>query len=295
MNKLTFSVFTDIHYLPDTFYSRSREKLKDIQQRAKDCGSAFIIHAGDFTHGPAHHMDFVEEYLNFEIPSYHCLGNHDTDQTSYEETLKAYQMPNDYYYFDQQGFRMVVMNFNYFEQDGKYINYSLGNYYTTTGSIGMMPPFELEWLKETLETSPYPCILISHQSIERDNDGILNKEEVRKVIHEVNLRHPRRVMRLMDNVLYLDLNSCAYDWLDTEHHLYPKELEEQCSLIGHTINVNEAIHAVITLTDDGEIQIKGMEGSFLMGITREMTDEPRCDESGRPATARVSSAHVKLL
>ena len=307
MKTLTFSVFTDIHHVPDAFYSRAEEKLTAIQQRAKEHGSAFIIHAGDYTHGPSAYMDFVNRYCDFEIPSYHCLGNHDSDNTPYEETLKAYRMPNDYYYFDCQGFRIVVMNLNYYEQDGQYINYSMGNYYKTTGSVGMMPPHEMEWLRETLENSPYPCILISHQSIERDASGALNAAEVRAILNDVNARHPRRVMlvinghyhkdylRIRDNIAYLDLNSCAYDWINAEHHFYPSELEKQYYAIHHTINVNEAIHAVITLTDEGEIHIDGMEGTFLYGVTREMTEEPNCDEDGRPATARVSSAHIKLM
>ena len=39
----------------------------------------------------------VEKYNNFQIPTYNCLGNHDTDNTSFEETLKLYKMENGYY------------------------------------------------------------------------------------------------------------------------------------------------------------------------------------------------------
>lgn len=306
MNRLTFSVFADLHYEPTAFYSRAEEKLAAIQQRAKECGSAFIIHAGDLTHGPSMHMDFVGSYLDFSIPSYSCLGNHDSDNTAFAETLKAYRMPNDYYYFDCNGFRIVVLNLNYYEQDGAYIPYSLGNYYKTTGSVGMMPPAELAWLKETLEQSPYPCVLISHQSIERP-DGIINAGEVLDLIDEINSRHKNRVMlvinghyhtdyiRLRNQVVYLDLNAASYHWIDAEHHFYPEEMEKQYCCLPHTINVNEPIHAVITLTDEGEVQIDGMQGSFFMGVTREMTDAPNFDKAGRAATPNVSSAHIKLL
>lgn len=307
MNTLTFSVFADLHHVPDAFCTFSERKLTEIQQRAKEKGSAFIIHAGDLTHGPSQYMDFVNRYLDFEIPSYSCLGNHDSDNTSFEETLKAYRMPNDYYYFDTHGFRIVVLNLNYYEQDGEYIPYSLGNYYSTTGSVGMMPPKEMEWLREILDSSPYPCILIAHQSIEREADGILNKEEVREIINEANRKHKNRVMMfinghyhrdymaLKDNVLYFDLNSASYDWLENPHNFYSKELMEQYSVIQHTVFVNEGIHAVITVTDEGEINIEGMEGTYYDGITREMTDNPPYDPCGRPATAKVSSAHIKLL
>ena len=306
MNTVKFSVFADLHYCPDVFYSKAEEKLTAIQQRALENKVDFIIHAGDFCHGPAPHMAMVNRYLDFEIPSYSCLGNHDSDQTSLAETLAAYRMPNDYYYFDCKGFRMVVMNLNYFIKDGEYLRFDRANY-RDYGARGVMPPHELEWLGETLDSSPYPCILISHQSIERGPDGAKNAAEIRAVIDEANRKSPRKVMlvinghyhkdfiRLLNNVVYLDLNSTAYDWLDKEHHLYPKELEEQYCLIQNTICVNEPIHAVVTLTDEGEVKIEGMEGSYLNGVTKEMTDEPDFDPSGRPYRPRVSSAHIKLL
>jgi len=78
------------------------------------------------------------------------------------------------------------------------------------------------------------------------------------------------------------------------HNFYPKELQEKYSVINNTIIVNQAIHAVITLDDDGYIKIDGMEGSYFMGISTEMTDNPPFDKSGRPYTPRVSSLNIKL-
>lgn len=307
MNTLTFSVFADMHYLPGYFFSRAPEKLRYIQERARKNNSAFIIHAGDLTPAPDREIDFVNSYCDFKIPSYNCLGNHDSDDTSFEDTLKAYRMPNDYYYFDCQGFRIIVLNFNYYEENGKFIPFSLGNYYSTTGSVGIMPPEEMKWFEHTLDSSPYPCILISHQSIERDADGITNAEEVRKIINRANDKQKHKVMlainghyhvdhlRLLDNVLYFDLNSCSIDWVEKTHDMYPPEMEKQYKSINHTFNVNEAIHAVITISDDGEIKIDGMKGSYFMGACRKTAGYKTYDDCGRAITPDVSSAHIKLL
>lgn len=314
MNTLTFSVFADMHYAPKAFYSRAEEKLEYIQKKAKERGSAFIIHAGDLTHFPVKHKKFVDKYCDFEIPSYNCLGNHDSDHTSFKKTLKAYRMPNDYYYFDCQGFRMVVLNFNYFAKKKRfkpneieYVPYSKCNYSKTLeGSIGLMPPVEMEWLKTVLDESPYPCILISHQSVEREADGIINAKEVRDIIDEANRKHKHRVMlvinghyhidhvRMLNNVVYLDLNSCAFDYIAEKHHLYPKKMERKYFCLNHTLNVNEAIHAVITITDDGEIDIEGMQGTYFMGVDRKKVGVNPCDESNREATPNVSASHFVL-
>ena len=111
----------------------------------------------------------------------------------------------------------------------------------------------------------------------------------------INGHYHTDYLRLLNNVLYLDLNSCSYDWIEQEHHFYPEEMEQKYKNIKHTLNVNEAIHAVITLSDDGEIKIDGMNGTYFMGIDREKAGVTPYDECGRRITPNVSSAHIKLL
>jgi len=97
---MKFSVFSDFHYNPGVFYKGTWEDMDFILQRAEAENVDFIIHAGDFCHGPSTVPDFVKHYNEFKIPTYHCLGNHDTDTTSYEETLNLYNMEDGHYYFD---------------------------------------------------------------------------------------------------------------------------------------------------------------------------------------------------
>lgn len=301
MKKVKFSVFADLHHEPKAFMSNAWEKLALIQQRADLNDVDFIIHAGDLTHGPSHYEDFVNFYNNFHIPSYNCLGNHDSDNTSYEETVKYYKMPNGYYHFDVNGFRFIVLNPNYFQEGNEYITYSLGNYYASpNGSAGFMPPFELEWLKEKVMEFDGSCILISHQSFERV-DGVINKDEVMNLICEcnsirenaiimcINGHYHRDYIIKKNGVLFFDLNSCSYDWIDQPHKFYPKKLCRKFSCMKNTIIVNEPVHAIVELDENGGIKIDGMEGTFFMGITRSMTNAPILDDAFRAYTARVSS------
>jgi len=305
---MKFSLFSDIHYCPGVFRSGDEAHLEIIQKRAEKENVDFIIHAGDFTHGPG--TDDVREYLkmynDFHIPSYHCLGNHDTDRTSYEETLKLYNMPDGHYFFDCNGYRMIICDPNYYLLDGEYIHYSLGNYYKHGELRDHMPPEQLEWLRETIDTAEGPCILISHQSFERQCDGVKNQEEVRKIINEANEKRPHSVLmcinghhhrdniRILDNVIYFELNSASFDYMRWPYDGYPKDLVEKYRQIPHTIIYNDPIHAVITV-EGTTVTIEGMESSTFMGVGRKDTDNPICDRSGRPVVARVQSAKITLL
>ena len=301
---MKFSVFADLHHYPGVFMGGTDEDLAFIQKHAEDENCAFIIHAGDFTHGPALFPDYVEKYNNFHIPSYHCLGNHDSDKTPYDETLRRYNMPDGHYFFDNSGYRFIVCDPNYYYVDGEYIHYDMGNYYKFGAYRDYMPPEQLDWLRETIDTAPGPCILFSHASFERP-DGVKNREEVLNIIKEANRKKPHSVilcinghhhrdyLRILDGVCYFDLNSASYDWVPTKHDNYPKKLCEEISLLSNTLVYNDPIHAIITL-EGTTITIEGMESSMFMGINREHTDNPIYDNAGRPVTPTVQSAKITL-
>lgn len=302
---MKFSVFADLHHYPGTFMCATREDLVFIQQRAVQAGCDFIIHAGDFCHGPSEVSDYVELYNNSPIPAYHVLGNHDSDRTSYEETLKHYRMPNGHYYFDHGGYRFIICDPNYYLLNGEYIHYSLGNYYEHGYLRDYMPPEQLQWLKNTIESSSFPCVLISHESFEREADGVKNQQEVRKIIRDANQKRVHSVIlcinghyhrdniRILDNVCYFDLNSTSFDWVENPHDHFPEELCQQYDCLRNTVIYNDPIHAIITL-EGTSITIEGMESSMFMGINREETDNPVYDPAGRPVVPSVQSAKITL-
>lgn len=307
MNTVTFSLFADLHHYPGVFFSRTPEHLFQIQQRAMDQKSDFILHLGDLTHQPHLCGDFIGLYDNFTIPSHHCLGNHDTDGTPFEEALRCYHLEKGYYCFDVNGFRMIVLDPNYLYENGVYTHYSLGNYYGKNAVCEYIPPEQLGWLREVLLSSPYPCCLFSHQSLEREADGVKNLAAVRGLIAEANRVRPGAVLlaanghlhrdnlRIVDNVCYLDLNSASFDWVEKEHNCYPEELNRQYSRMNHIVAYEDPIHAVVTLSGDGTIAIEGMESRMFMDVTREMTGNKPLDAMGRPVVPRVSSAKIRIL
>lgn len=303
-----FSLFSDLHHCPDSFYSEGPRRLKTIQERAVREKCSFIIHCGDLCHNPKKEREFVESYQNFAIPSYHACGNHDFDGCSFEETLAAYGLDKGYYYFDRDGFRFVVLDGNYFRaDDGTFTHYSNGNYFQYKGSaISILPPEQLAWFAETLSTSPFPCATFIHQSFERERGGIANWREIREIIDGVNRKTPGRVrlccnghhhrdfIRVLNDVVYFDVNSTTHEWLNVRHDLFPEELSKKYANMGRTVIFNDPVHAIVTMSADGTIAIDGMESSMFMGVTTEKAGAAFADGSGRPVFPSVQSFKAKF-
>ena len=305
MSKVCFSAFSDLHHHPGVFYSQAEKRLAAIRARAEKNQVDFVISCGDFCHNVEVSAELLKAYDDFPMPVWHVIGNHDSDRAPYAETLKRFHLDCGYYFFDQNGFRFVIMDTNYVLIDGVYEHYDMGNYYSHPDSCEYIPPEEVAWLKETLESSPYPCVLFSHGSIERSDD-VPNAPEVVALINAVNRKTPGKVrlvinghhhrdfLRIMDDVVYMELNSTTYDYLPEAHDFYPVELVNENKVANHTIIYTEPVHAVITLDSDGLIDIRGMKGDYFMGITREMTPNPPGDNCGRLCTPDVLSASFNM-
>ncbi|MBQ2820568.1 MAG: metallophosphoesterase [Thermoguttaceae bacterium] len=307
-NTVKFSLFADIHHAPGSFFSNAPKRLTQIQERAIREKCDFIIHCGDFCHNPKKETGFVKQFNDFQIPGYHVLGNHDFDGCSDEETFKAYRLQKNYYFFDRNGFRFVALDANYFRnEDGTFTHYSNGNYFKYRGNaISVIPPEQVAWLAETLENSPYPCVLFSHQSVEREGKSIKNWEEIRNLIDSVNARHPGRIrmcvnghhhrdfIRILNQVIYFDLNSTTHEWLSKRHDLFPKEITEKYPMANHTVIFEDPVHAIVTMDSEGLIKIEGMKSQMFLGITPEKAGCVSADSSGRPVSPTVQSLETRF-
>lgn len=302
---MKFLLFADLHHYPGVFMGGTWEDLALLQRRAEEENCEFLIHAGDFCHGPSLVPEYVKAYNDFHIPSYHALGNHDSDKTPLAETLRAYNMPDGHYYFDHNGYRMIVVDPNYYCVDGEYVHYDMSNYYPYGAYRDFVPPDQLRWLEETIASAPHPCVLISHESFEREADGVQNAADVRRIINEANAHRPHSVIlcinghyhrdfvRVLDGVCYLDMNSVSYDWVEKEHNCYPEEIARDIRLLNHTVVYDDPLYAIVTL-EGTTIDIQGVESTMFMGVTREMTGNRKCDLAGRPVTPRVQSMKITL-
>ncbi|MBR7121620.1 MAG: metallophosphoesterase [Lentisphaeria bacterium] len=315
MSSVKFLAFADLHHYPEVFYTFAPERLAAIRQRAIDEKVDFVISLGDFGGGKP--LDLLAEYAAFPMKTYHVFGNHDTDNMTLTEAIKAFDMPGKgYYFFDCNGFRFIILDNNYVNIDGSILHFELGNYFPHPNTREILPAEQVDFLKETVGASPYPCILFSHSSIERECDqtpgrpfrsAIINRQEIIDVINQANSRSPGKVrmainghyhrdfLRILDQVVFLDLNSASMEWVNNPHDHFDRELTAKHTYAANTVIYNEPLCAVITLDHDGTLQIDGMKGSFYKNVTREMTDNPPCDRSGRPCTANIQSVKMKMF
>ena len=299
-------VFADLHYHPGRFPNDTTAFLEAIQARAEATRCDMIIHLGDLVHNVTTPLtrEFVRRYNEFRIPSYNILGNHDQDGNPYRETVEAFRMPNNYYKFDKGGYRFICMDPNYFgTADGSLVHYEQHNRSKRAkgAPLNSVPPDQLEWLKDTVERSPHPCIVLSHQSFERW-DGVENGAAVRKILTDANARHPGRVrlvmnghyhvdyLRILDGIPYWDVNSANYQWYDETHTCYPDEYIKSHVEAKHCLAWDKPLSAILTLYPDGRVKIDGSKADWLYGVTPEKAKMWKVDGGKRLILPRIQSA-----
>ena len=313
---LKFLALTDLHHEPKVFPHNAPAFLDTILQRAVDSQAAFVIQLGDFLHTPAENITLADTYADFPLPTYNVFGNHDTDQEDLDYILNMYRLERSYYHFDRDGYRFIILDPNYAEVEGVLTHYApapqagLRNHH-----LGEIPQEQLAWLEETIAESPYPCILCSHQSIER-SDGIRNRDAVWKIICAANRRKPRSVIlcinghyhcdhcTIVNGVCCLDLNSTSYYWCDVTNTLYPQEIYDQFPLAAHCLYYRDPISAVLTLEGTDTIRIEGAKGEYITPVSREellrvdqrrLSEERLCSPSGRSYVVNLVENKVEIL
>ena len=305
MSKVKFTVFSDLHYHPAWYKTEAPERLATIQKRALESGSEFLLHLGDFTHKPSAARDLIRQYLDFQIPGYFVLGNHEFDIDSYETVLQSMKLDSGYYYFDRSGFRFVVLDENYFRDfPGIYFHYSERNYFDHPGFRDWMPPEELDWLRDTVLKSPYPCILASHAPMD-SKFGLAVKcsGEVRTIIRDSQNTHGRVILcmnghyhrsglDIIDGVAFLDVNSASFNWVPKPHHLFPDEWYRQYECIGNQVIYEDPVSAVVMIdSETGTIEIEGMKSRFVCGVS---TEESGNSSGYRLCTPDMISAKTRF-
>jgi hypothetical protein len=308
---LKVCVFSDIHY-ERGFWTNADDPtfLEKILARAERESCDMMIQCGDFMHGVTKpwQKEFVKLYNEFKIPGYHVLGNHDQEQNSAKETCDAYRIATSgHYSFDKGGFRFVIADPNYFcPEPGKYVHYERSNYAHAHGATtNVIPPDEMEWMRATIVGSPLPCIVFSHQSIERGNcDPVANSGAVRSIFNEANAKKPGTVrlvvnghahndnLRVLDNVLYWDVNSANYQWFGPKHAKYPAEYMKSHPGAQYTLAWTEPLSGVLTLWQDGRIRIEGSKADWLFGVKPTDANYPKYDRDGRETHPVIQSADM---
>lgn len=129
---------------------------------------------------------------SLSCPHYHVLGNHDFDNLRRDEFLgnitnTGIEQGQTWYSWDANGIHFVVLDADY--TPGNYRPYDMNTpadtFWTWTDTI--IPPQELEWLRDDLRKTPLPTVLFSHQTLDRvdgQDHNIKNASVVRGILED---------------------------------------------------------------------------------------------------------------
>ena len=304
-----FGIFADLHV--DIMHD-TEARLEQFLAACREENVDFIIQLGDFCYpdenrrcvcAPDKRPVNIENALrvptyadkaailrlfrDFEKPSYHVLGNHDSDMCSKRDVLDFYGAgTKPYDSFDCGGFHFVVLDCNYYKVNGQYRSFENGNYfdesYHDERILPYCPPEELAWLEKDLAGTTLPSVLFSHQALmERDyGASILNAGEMKKILKNapggvVACVHGHEHLDYAlqeDGIWFVSINAMSCMWVDAEFAVkgrYGAEIDEKYPNIQYTVPYRDAVYAIVTLDETG-CAICGTKSEFVGPTPEEM-------------------------
>lgn len=270
--KLRIGICADIHLdlMPD-----GERRLKAFMDEMNQLKPDAIIQLGDFCSPHAKNTAYVNLFNSFNGPSYHVIGNHDTDYGfSHQQVVDFWKSKGIYYSFDLNDYHFVVLNGNERPE---------GDTSKWPSHIGNE---QLEWLEKDLASASLPVIVFCHQGLDVNVSGAIQYSSRVRVIFEranqaagyqkVQLvfsgHHHQDYHNIINSIHYVQINSMSYYWMGSKFrkYRYPTETDKQFPLVKDTAPYKDPIWAVLTVYTNGEFQITGRQTEFLSPSPKEM-------------------------
>jgi len=222
---VTFGLISDVHEgLQKDAVERVNTFVKDATAKKVD----FIIELGDLCHGVSGAKKILPAFNQYKGEKHHVLGNHDMETSTKKEMVSIYDMPSNYYYFDKEGVRFIILDCNFIRKENKLFDYDHGNFFINSKDRGFIPPEEITWTKKTICSTDKPCIIFSHQAFDEIGASVPNRQDFRQMLHEVNIpkkhviamvsgHHHIDAHSVIDNIDYVEMNSSSYQWIENGH------------------------------------------------------------------------------
>lgn len=270
LEPLTFGLCADVHQ--DVMHD-APQRLAAFVRAMNERRASFIAQLGDFCIPKKDNQPFLDVFHSFEGPSYHVLGNHDTDSEnltkngySQEETRDFWNMDRDYYSFVVAGFRFIALDGNDRPEDwGSDYPRHLGDE-------------QCRWLERELARTDEPILLLSHQSAE-NAEGMDNGASVRAILERANRdagwqrvlacfsgHHHLNDLVRVNGIPYLQVNSMSYFWVGEEcrNFAYPEPIHATRPMLEFTAPYRDPLWSRVTIDPDaGEIRIEGRRSDWV--------------------------------
>lgn len=215
--KVRIGLIADVHQ--DIMHD-GPARLQAFVDQAKEWQADAVIELGDFCQPKPENRAFADILARFPGPSYHVLGNHDTDGGfTRERVVGFHRMPGRYYSFDLGGIHGVVLDGNDKPPGHK------------GGYPSHIAEDQIEWLKDDLSKTDHPVFIFSHQSLERPGciksqakvreviESAKHGDGIRKVAACLNGHWHLDLMRVIQGIPYIHINSASYYWLGSRYRV----------------------------------------------------------------------------
>jgi calcineurin-like phosphoesterase family protein len=269
--KLRIGLIADLHH--DIMHD-GKERLLSFIHQANETGADFIMQMGDFCVPKDQNKELLDVFKNFNGPSYHILGNHDTDGGfSREDTMKFWGMKRRYYSFDHNGFHFVILDGN--DPNPK----------PWSGYHRYINKEQQEWLRQDLKKTDLNTFIYSHQTIENEEGGVANFLEIRKILEDANEskagnkvlacfsgHHHTDYMTQINNIYYIQINSASYRWVgdDFQYVRYSEEIDKNYPWIKYTIPYRDPLFTFVEVDPAGYLSLEPKSTEFVGPGPKEM-------------------------
>lgn len=258
--KVSIGLITDLHQ--DIMHDAEKRLQQFVDEVNKKNPSA-VVQMGDFAYPSPKNKSVIDLFNNCHSNSYHVLGNHDTDSGfTKEQCLKVWKMPKPYYTFDVEGIKAIVLDGN-----------EKGSPTHKGGYPSYIGPDQLAWLKNELDSTNSPMIIISHQPLA----GVIavdNEIEIQNLLSNYKDRillcingHSHIDQHLhIKGINYLHINSASYYWVGGKykHQSYSENIHESYPYISSTCPYKDSLFAFLTIDPEKKsVSIKGKKTKWM--------------------------------
>lgn len=298
---LSFGIISDVHkdLMPD-----ADDRLEAFIQEANKRKVDFIIQLGDFCFGEEKNNEFLAIWNKFERDKYHVLGNHDMDRNTKKEIMAYWQMPKPYYSFDKNGIHFIVLDANFIQEGGNFIDYANANFYIDASKRTFIHPDQINWLKKVLEQTNSPTILCSHQSLWHPKWGVKNGAEIRAILKEnkskiiccLNGNNHIDLHKTLDGIDYIDINSASYQWVGDEfssNKRFPKELYKKFPNLPHIAGYTSPLFCFAKVSTEGTFTVEGRQSSWMKPSPFDLGKKP-AQRSEKRLSTHISDRSIRF-
>ena len=209
--------------------------------------------------------------------------------------MKFWNMQKRYYSFDAHGYHFVVLDGN----DANPKPWSGYNRYINKE--------QQDWLRKDLRKTKLHTFIFSHQTLENENGGVANYQEIRNILEEANANagearviasfsghHHTDYMTDINGIYYIQINSASYRWVGDNYMKirYSEEIDKKYHHIKRTIPYKDPLFTFLEIDPGGKLKIEPRSTEFV---------GPGPDELGMPArpendpiVARISDFSIQF-